>query len=391
MVIKHPPSSYDIWSKCTAQPIAVAQAYASGEITKEGQGGTAQEGDFAHVVFQMANALSVSPREFIGEIFETKDGVEFTVDAEMAEAVDEGWEYVNLYRTRDCKVWIEQYLAPSSFLPESPGFLDLAVLAEGGLTFHVFDYKHGKGKFVDVEKNGQLSIYAANGFVHLLTQEERMRVKKIVIHVVQPRLHNMKGFVYTPGELEQFKLRTFEKYTQSLDKQEKRFVSGGHCWFCPLKVRCLPLKTSVYRTLFEGEETSFRDLRSPDSISNEELAEIYPKLDFISAWTTNVRKFMDAQAARGIEFPGLKLVEGRKGNRSWVDKDKAEQYLLEKIGEEATYKRDLVTPAKAEAAIGRKNVDEDFKALVSQSEGKPQLAPEDDPRPEYREKLIDLF
>ena len=79
----------------------------------------------------------------------------------------------------------------------------------------------------------------------------------------------------------------------------------------------------------------------------------------------------------GDELTPWKLVEGRS-NRVFKDPDKAAQILH---GEGVDpYERKLISPAKAEAALGKKRfaVVED---LVYKPPGKPKLAPSSDKRP----------
>ena len=396
----HSPSGYDRWSVCTASVYAIGVDKETGLIPQEDEGSdAAREGTAAHQLFANALDLRISPRVFIGDSIHVDDlGERWTVDAEMGEEVDRAYEYVMEHISPNAKVWVEKKLSLDKVLPGQKGTADVTVLPANSTVLHVFDLKYGKGKHVEVVDNNQTKLYAIGAFDNLLTYEEKKRVTTIMLHIVQPRTGNINSWSMSKRDMEMFRVEAHGKYQESIDPERRQFVSGRHCWFCDRRFRCVHLIKRFIKMATGKEITSLDeigdldDFRNPDSFTDEELAQMWHMLDFLGAWANNMKKFMDAEAARGREFPGLKLVEGRKGKREWTDEEKADQYLAEKgLDDDQRYKKSLVTVAQAEKIIGRKKLDETFGDLYEQAAPKPTLASADDPRTEYRDVLLSEF
>lgn len=392
---KRSPSGYDQWSVCTASVDAIEQDKKTNLIaTDDGGSEYAREGTVAHALLAMCLDLWMSPREFMNdEIFVDDLGETFTVDPEMAEEVDRAYEYIMDFITPGCEVWVEQKMPLDKVLPGEKGTADVVILSADRKRLHVFDLKYGKGKRVEVTNNNQMKLYGIGAFDHLLDRKTRTQIKDLLLHVVQPRIENIDSWKFDKGDLEKFRVEAFQKHSETMDPKRRKFVAGEHCWFCDRRARCRTLKESIYSSIIEDPDAdAFDAFKNPDSMSNEELANIHPMLSFIGAWATNVRKFMEDRAAQGEKFPGLKLVEGKKGTRQWKDEKKADKYLQEKgLDDDQRYKKTLQSPAQAEKIIGRKNLDDDFKKLFTQSDGEPSLASEDDPRPSVDQSLADEF
>jgi hypothetical protein len=396
----HSPSGYDRWSICTASVHAIGVDRETGLIPKDDQGSeAAREGTAAHQLFAIALDMRVSPRTMIGSSIYVEDlGENWVVDAEMGEEVDRSYEYVMEHLSPNATMWVEKKLSLNKVLPEQKGTADVTLLPVDAPVLHVFDLKYGKGKHVEVVDNNQTKLYAIGAFDNLLTYEQKKWIKEIRLHIVQPRTGNIASWSMSKRQMELFRVEAHGKYQESIDPDLRTFVSGRHCWFCDRRFRCIHL-IKRFIEMATGKEIArldeigdLDDFRNPDSFTDEELAQMWPMLDFLGAWANNMKKFMDAEAARGRNFPGLKLVEGRKGNRKWKDEDQVDKYLQEKgLDDDQRYKKSLATVAQAEKIIGRKNLDDDFKELFDQSAPKPTLAAADDPRIEYNQVLLSEF
>ena len=84
-------------------------------------------------------------------------------------------------------------------------------------------------------------------------------------------------------------------------------------------------------------------------------------------------------------MPGFKVVAGKKGNRQWANAKTAEETLKAmRVKLEDMYDLKLISPASAEklakaGTIGPRQWPK-LKELITQSDGKPHVAPESDPR-----------
>lgn len=392
------PSGYSRWSVCTASPAAIEDAHRKGLIPVDNSSEYSREGTVAHYLLETALTIGCSPRDWIGEELYVPDLKEsFIISPEMGEETDKAYEYICAFIGEGAILWVENKLKLDNVTPGEKGTADIVTLVQDGLdlVLHVMDFKYGAGIPVPVENNGQMQLYTIGAFDQLLDYEQRKKVSKIFIHVVQPRMGNIAAWEVTKGQLEKFRVEANGKFKITKDPLRREFVPGSHCRFCDFKTRCRTLKESIYKWAIEDESnTGFDGFRSPETMTDDQLAELWPMLDFFSAWASNMKKYMDTEAARGREFKNLKLRAGTQGKRQWKNAADAEFYLLFEEGLSAAqaYNQELLSPAQAEKLIGRKKLDQErFAELVTRTDAKPTLALANDPRPSYQQIMADEF
>ena len=392
--IRHRLSGVDWWSTCTAAVNALEKDRLDGLIPGNEESSIyAKEGTVAHELHAICADFGGEPRDFIGKtIFVTDLQEHHVIDVEMGEEVSKAIEFFRSLLTPGCTVWVETKISVDKFMPGQWGTADIVILSADGKHLTVLDLKYGKGKWVVAYKNGQLQLYAL-GAIDMLTYEQRRLLETVTIVISQPRLNHFDQWQTTRGELEKFRVKASLKFQESRDPDAGQFVPGNHCWFCPRQARCKPLRDALLEFALDDPDPPAHDaFKSPDTMSDLELAKLFPMLQFLGAWSNNVRKFMETQALKGKNFPGLKLVEGKKGTRTWVDEIKADQYMQKKgLTLDQRTNTSLASPAQAEKLIGRKQLDPEFKELYTQSDGKPSLTVDDDPRRSIDENLKDAF
>ena len=112
------------------------------------------------------------------------------------------------------------------------------------------------------------------------------------------------------------------------------------------------------------------------------------KLELIEDWVSVIRETATDMLRSGTAIPGWKLVRGKEGNRKWSDESAAEEALLSLVEvADDVYTKKLISPAQADKLVKSKKIKkEDLAAIpVERAPGKPNLAPESDPRPAYTE------
>jgi hypothetical protein len=121
------------------------------------------------------------------------------------------------------------------------------------------------------------------------------------------------------------------------------------------------------------------------------------KVDMIEDWCKAIRAEAERRLLDGQDVPGYKLVQGKKGARQWADAEAAEQMLKQfRVKLEDMYDLKLISPTTAEKlakaeTIGKRQWPK-LQALITQSEGKPHVAPESDPRPALvRQPVAEMF
>ena len=194
--------------------------------------------------------------------------------------------------------------------------------------------------------------------------------------IIQPRLDDISSEEIALDELVSWG-DGVEVIAEKAMAGEGEFVSGDHCQFCKAKATC--------RARAEANlELAKYDFKSPQLLTNDEIAEILEKAEELQKWAKNVQDYAYDQATNhGIKFPGWKLVEGRS-NRKYTDEDA----IVTKLKAEGYAEDVIFAPRKIwgitemEKKIGKKLFEEYLDGLVVKPEGKPTLVPETDKRPE---------
>jgi hypothetical protein len=154
-----------------------------------------------------------------------------------------------------------------------------------------------------------------------------------------------------------------------------RSPSEKACQWCKAKATCPALKSYTEKVILSG----FDELDSPnaDTLTDQQLRLALESKKLIVSWLDSVESLVNERLQKGEAFEGFKLVAGRS-LRKWADEKDAESNLTSLLGDDA-YERKLLTPAKAEKALGKAKAKK-IQGLIIKPEGKPTLAPESDKR-----------
>lgn len=326
---------------------------------------------------------------------------DYTDDADMASFVQ---QYVDLVRgmAEGGELMVEQRLDISHLTGEdgAKGTADAVILHPEELI--VVDLKYGRGVKVDAEDNDQLRMYALAALNEFGLVADFKRVR-MVIH--QPRLGHVSEWDVPREHLEAFASRVKLGAERCLDILSTEIAgledfSPGEkqCRFCKAKATCPSLAARVQEEIgadfdnlntFKGEEQralTLRALKNRAAETPETLAKAMGVVDLIESWCKAVRAETESQLLAGVPIDGWKLVQGRKGARAWGDVKEAETQLKAmRLKVEQMYDFTLISPTTAEklhkaGTIGPRQWPK-VQALITQSEGKPSVAPESDKRP----------
>ena len=358
------------------------------------------EGTAAHKLATMALEAGNNTDAYHGLVIEA-DGRTFVVDQEMQQEVQ---KYVDVVRdfAKLGDLMIEQRLPIEHMTGEEGacGTADAVVLAVEELS--VIDLKYGKGIKVDAEKNEQLLMYASAALRQFSLLGDGFKRVRVVIS--QPRRDHLSEWDLSVDELEAFEVRV---QWRALDADRSlRFVWGDpflkdcfnpgpkQCKFCPAKAHCEALKEYAMKTVVDD----FVDLTQPlapqlngvvekvAASTSERLGQALEAVDLIEEWCSAVRKQADVELHAGREVPGFKLVEGKKGARTWADAKVVEEELKRmRLKECEMYDFNLISPTSAEklhkaGVIGPRQWPK-LQSLVTQPKGSPSVVPVSDKRP----------
>lgn len=281
------------------------------------------------------------------------------------------------------------------------GTADLVAILPDG-TLIVGDLKTGRHK-VSAKENKQMMLYAL-GLLRALRRAYSITAVRLVIF--QPYAGGADEWDTTPVALEQFgkyasasalkAIDSFVRGKKGLKPADFR-PSNDACQWCRFAEKC-NAKRKVATIEVEqdlADEHVARETGDPE-MTLEQLRAEWDKLPLLRQHIADIEKAMYAALMRGEKVEGLKLVEGRPGNRSWR-KEATEleiRKLLEKGGMDlgnATalmYKKSLLSPTEMEKAAP-KEAWEELKCLVTRKDGQPSIAPADDKCPEYYAGIVD--
>lgn len=381
------PSSSARWMTCAASyPLHQQQP-----STK-----FAAEGTAAHTLAGRAFTYKKPCAFWIGEQIQA-DSFVFVVDQEMADYVQQYVDYVYSLTQPDDTLLIEQKLEFSEAIgvPDQFGTGDAVLLKASGTHLDVIDLKYGMGERVDAEENTQGLTYAVAALETYAPVFPD--VETITIHIHQPRLDHVTVFETDRARVEQhakdIRAAAVACLAAELDA-ECGEIDPVHynptdkaCRWCSHKPHCDALRQKVADEVY-GD---FKALDDPSSLAvgpaprvpaGERLGAIFGVLDLIEDWTRAVRGEVERMVQGGMTVVGpdglpMKLIEGKKGNRSWTDAAAAEAALVGLLPPEKAYRpREIITPSAADKLLNKKATKlqwETLVPLVTQAPGRPKV------------------
>lgn len=356
----------------------------------------ADEGTAAHELAAMALANGNDAAAYLGRVIQV-NGKGWEVTDDMAGHVQ---KYLNYVRSIGGELMVEQRLSIEAITkePGAKGTSDAVILA--GEELVIVDLKYGRGVKVDADENEQLQIYAlaALGEFEFLGDFKRVRMV-----IVQPRLEHIDEWDCTVEALREFGQtvgrgaeRCFAalEYHSNYAELHAKYLNPGNdqCRFCKAKAICPTLTEHVLSTVADD----FVDVSKPvapqlehaaeRTFDNATLGNLLGAADLIEGWCKAIRAKAEAELLAGHPVPGYKLVEGRRGSRRWTNDAEVEQTMKSmRMKLEEMYDFSLISPTTAEklhkaGTIGPRQWPK-LQGLITQSEGKPSVAPESDKRP----------
>lgn len=327
----------------------------------------ADEGTDAHQLAAICLTTSTDAADYVGRRME----LGHVVDAEMAAHVQ---SYVNYVRDLGGVLMVEQRLPITSITgePEAEGTSDAVVLLGDELV--VVDLKYGMGEAVEADNNPQLMIYALAALEEFCIVQD-FRTVRMVIH--QPRLNSVSEWSVPISELEAFGKTVSRAATATADPDAPLNPTTKGCRWCKAKATCPALAAEALDD-FEAID--------PANVSTDELSYAMSKADLIEGWLKAIRAETERRLLEGRTVAGWKLVQGKRGNRAWADKAEAEALLKAmRLKHEEMYEYSVISPTTAEKlfksnVIGPRQWPK-VSALITQSDGKPAVAPASDKRP----------
>lgn len=351
------------------------------------------------------------PAGYLGRIFNV-DGFDIEVDQDMVDCISAYAETVRDYQG-DGALLVEQKVCYAEYLglheSQAWGTADAIIARDDELI--VVDLKTGMGVEVSAERNTQMSMYALGALAAcqgLVGDFTRVRMV-----ISQPRIKKAPSeWDISVDELETWARSTARSAANSVllatemhqaghEKFAETFLRPGEkqCRWCSAKATCPALRDDLTRTTVQTTAASpdeFGDLTAPsvsETADQDWLEAMVAKADMFEDLLKAARAELERRLLAGVPSTRFKVVQGKRGNRQWADPKAAEQMLKTfRVKLEDMYDMKLISPASAEKlakveTIGKRQWPK-LAELITQSDGKPHVAPVSDPRPALEIKPV---
>lgn len=303
-------------------------------------------------------------------------------DAGSIEAVQTALDYINdlLSANPDHDLYVEQHV---TLLDDVGGTVDVMIYLPSLRRLHAIDYKHGRGKWVDVDNNPQLKLYATSALFNL----PGVDVSTIHATIIQPRCQvgePVRTAVYGPADLLNFSDEVDEAVRLARADNPPLIPGEEQCHWCPAAHVCPALVKEGTATVTLPPEGADRlptgeqiklilpeasELRNPAV-----LAFALQSAQLMKIWIKGVEDAAYAVAMSGAELPGFKLVP-KRAFRRWQDEVAAANWFASEtlLDPDQYAPRKLLSVAQAEpvmkAAEGKEGVKRMAALVIKESSG----------------------
>lgn len=286
----------------------------------------------------------------------------------------------------ESRVNLTRVLHPGVELNSEPlqtfGTADLVAVMPDGMLI-VGDLKTGRHKVL-AKENKQMMLYAL-GLLRKLKRLYDITAVRLVIF--QPYSGGADEWDTTPEALEQFgkfagkaalkAIDAFERGKKGLKPSDFR-PGNDACQFCRYSEKCNAKLKAVADTDLADE------CEAPTGVEMTltQLKAEWDKLPLMRQHIADIEKAMYSALIRGEQVEGLKLVEGRPGNRTWSDIEAVEALAVEGERFATMHKEVLLSPTEAEKVMSA-DAWSLYEPLVTRKPGQPSIATADDKRPAW--------
>ena len=260
-------------------------------------------------------------------------------------------------------VFVEQLL-DMDYAPDTHGTADAIIIA--GDTLTIIDYKTG---FIPVkvfegdELNSQLGIY---GLYAYKLFADIYPIKKIRLVIYQERIHNIDDQTVEVEDLLEWEVSVLRPAAKEAQNPNAEAVSGKWCKYCPGRNVCR--KRS-------DDALSIDTEKKPELLTDSEIEELLPKLDFIIDYCNSVKEYALKKAIEGKKWKGYVLSE--TSTKRKISDEEAVKKILKEAGycPEVTK---LMSITELQKLVGKAKFNELVGEYVVKPKGQPVLAPESD-------------
>jgi len=301
----------------------------------------AAEGTAAHELAERCLLSGLPASDFIGTVV-----YDHEVTQEMADNVQVYLDVCNrLLQEHDGWLQIEQYLTHDT-IHDFGGTADFMLVTD--TTIYIVDLKYGAGHVVEVAQNDQLLCYAVLAMNTFFDLHHAPDISEVVLTIVQPRAHHEDGPVRSVTITAEETWDHEDKIQRQVLDNSQHFEAGSHCRWCPAKIHCPELHA---HTVAAAKE-EFKE----DGLTIEQATKLIELRKPMESYLNEVYAWLHGQMEKGVEVPGMKLVQSY-GNRRWaVSDDEVIERVkkIKRIAQDKLFNHTLKSPAQMEKVVDKK-------------------------------------
>lgn len=368
------PSASERWINCPGS-IKMSEGIEEGKPSVY-----AHEGTVCHWVAARCLKEHEDASKYLGEVIEEVRMTQELIDA-IQVYVDEIKGLTKEYNASGGRIEFEIEINEDCW-----GTLDAALWTEEILI--AGDLKMGKGVIVEAKDNKQLKIYAI-GMLRWLQKEKGLNPSRIILYIFQPRTVNpIRKWEISRIDLLIWYTEVLKPTIDTIKSGAEECIPGeNQCRWCPASATCTAQASYAIKSTeqafapFTEEAKPEVEIATGGKLSLMSIAELLPSFKHIENWMKSLKDYALGKALDGLHVPGYKVVEGRS-NRAWKVDEVDIVAFIEAKGYEAYGDPPLLSPAKVEKAMGKKESEAHGLAnYIHKPPGAPALVQETDKRP----------
>lgn len=365
----------------------------------------AAQGTVFHHFAAICLETGLDPDVFVGHKLTVEGHGVLEMSLEMANKMQSGLDYARALIEPGDVVLVEQRVSLEPWLgPNQFGTSDLAIISLKNWKAIIWDWKWGAGVPVSPIENDQGILYGLGVWNdHLADMIEghmwsvgvepgdgdSFETFQIQIIIEQPRAPGGGGeWTISLAELLRRGEHVKKDAAKTYDPNAPRIPGPKQCQFCmgARKNVCkehadfLLSKFDAKMDELSDQFKAGEEMPLPRALTPEQRSQLLLHKPMIEKWLDRLHADAYEDAENGRPVPGMKLVEGRRSPRSWINETKAATILkaTPQVGDPYTHK--LLTPAQVEDIVGRPTYRKRFESLAALGDAKPQLVVDEDNR-----------
>lgn len=258
----------------------------------------------------------------------------------------------------------------SNYVPDGFGSCDSIIIDNDHII--VIDLKMGQGVHVYAENNPQLRLYALGAISGKATS---LPLDRVTTTIHQPRIQNISSETISVDELLNWAETEVAPAAKLAYEGKGTHKAGDHCRFCPALGSCRT--ASDYHT-----EIAKHEFDTPNTLTNDEVAEVLERLDTLEAWAKAVKTYALDQLIMGKTITGWKAVQS--ASRRYIRDEEEAIFALEMEGIEKDKSTQTITKLRGlgdlDKLVGKGNLEKYLAGNIYKSDPEPALARSTDKR-----------